>query len=181
MLSAELSATIAHPWTAMQPLRLGSASADFSTADLFITITDEQRPLMRVDVNRHSEPEAFVFQDAVIWSERVFVGYGSSVYVIDPMKRVGSEIPLGGGGDYFGAFYADADYLLVASGQSLLRLSPDGDVLWTTPDLGLDGVIVKSVENNVISGEGEWDPPGGWEPFEVRLDSGWLLRATKQF
>lgn len=175
MLSAELSAIIAHPWTAMQPLRLGAVSADFSTADLFITITDEQRLLTRVDVYRHSEPEAFVFQDAIIWSEQAFVGYGSRVYVIDPMKRIGSEICLGDGGDYLGAFYAGVDYLLVASGQSLLRLSTNGNVLWTTPNLGLDGVIVKSVDKNVICGEGEWDPPGGWEPFELRLDSGRLL------
>jgi len=172
MLSAELTVTIEHPWTEMQPLRLGAVLAGFPTADLFLTITDEQRPLMRVDVYRQSEPEAFVFQDAIIWSERVFVGYGSRAYVIDPMKRIGSEIPLGNGADYFGAFYAGTDYLLVASGQSLLRLSPKGDVLWTVSDLGLDGVIVKSVENNVIRGEGEWDPPGGWKPFELRLDSG---------
>lgn len=172
MLSAGLSATIVHPWTAMQPLRLGEVSAGFPTADLFLTITDEQRPLMRVDIYRHSEPEAFAFQDAIIWRERVFVGYGCRVYVIDPMKRRGSEKPLGGGSNYFGAFYAGADYLLVSSGQSLLRFSPNGDVLWATPDLGLDGVIVKSVGNNVIRGEGEWDPPGGWKPFELRLDSG---------
>src|SRR5215469_12319278 len=72
--------------------------------------------------------------------------WGTGVYVIDPKKRSGSEIwlSIGSGFSYFGAFYAGQDYLLVASGDSRLRLSPNGKVLWGTRDLGLDGVVVKS-------------------------------------
>lgn len=39
-------------------------------------------------------------------------------------------------------------------------------------DLGLEGVIVNSVEDGIVRGEGEWDPPGGWRPFSLRLDTG---------
>ena len=138
---------------------------------------DDDRALLRVDVYGDGDEETFTFQDAIVWRNRAFVGFGHRVYVIDPKKKAGSEIllGLGSGCGYFGAFYATQDYLLVASGESLLRLSPDGEVLWRAPDLGLDGVVVTSVENGTIQGEGEWDPPGGWRHFAARLDSGELI------
>ena len=153
----------------MQPVRLGKVPSGLGTADLFVTISDNDRPLLRVDLYGDSSSETFAFQDALVWRDHVFVGYGHRVYAIDPKKQSGSEILLG---SYFGAFYATQDYLLVASGESLLRFSPDGRVLWRAPDLGLDGVVVRCVENGTIRGEGEWDPPGGWKPFALQLDSG---------
>jgi hypothetical protein len=146
--------------------------ASSRTPDLYVTIADEHRPLLRVDIYRRAEPEALVFQEAIDWKNRVFVGYGERVYVIDPAKRTGYDMSLGTGFAYFAAFYATPDYLLVASGESLLRLAPGGSVLWIAAHLGLDGVVVHSVESGIIYGAGEWDPPGGWRPFAVRLDSG---------
>ena len=83
--------------------------------------------------------------------------------------RTGSTVVLE---SYFAAFCAAKDYLLVASGVELLRLSPRGEVMWRAPKLGIDGVVVNGVEEGLVSGEGEFDPPGGWRPFVVRLDSG---------
>jgi hypothetical protein len=95
-----------------------------------------------------------MFQDALVWCERVFVGFGHSVYVIDPKTESASKIYLGPFWGYFEHFYASQDYLLVASGESLLRLAPSGTILWRTPSLGLDGVVVNSVENGLIPGGG---------------------------
>jgi hypothetical protein len=170
MLHAELSTSIASPWSEMDPLQVGAFRP--GAADLFVAIAEDGRPVLRVDIYRSPHPECFAFQDAIVWSEQVFVGYGESVYVIDPAMRGKFQIFLTGSAPYFGGFYAGPDYLLAASGDSLLRLGADGKVLWTAPDLGLDGVIVDSVNSGVIHGQGEWDPPGGWKPFALRLDSG---------
>ena len=175
MLSVKQLATIDFPWTTMQPLRLGEVPSGLGTPDLFVTISDGERALLRVDLYGDSSSETLTFQDALVWCERVFVGYGHRVYVIEPKNQLASEIFLGTGWGYFGAFYAGQDYLLVASGERLLRLAPDGSVMWNTPNLGLDGVGVKSVENGLVLGEGEWDPPGGWKAFVLRLDSGELV------
>jgi hypothetical protein len=172
MLSTKQLVIIDSPWTTMQHIRLGKVTSGLGTADLFVTISDDDRPLLRVDLYGDSSAETFAFQDALVWRDRVFVGYGHRVYVIDPKKPSGSKILLGSGCAYFGAFYATQDYLLVACGDSLQRLSPDGTILWRAPDLGLDGVVVTSVENGIIRGEGEWDPPGSWKGFALRLDSG---------
>jgi hypothetical protein len=140
-----------------------------------LTISDGDHALLRVDFYGDSSSETFTFQDALVWCERVFVGYGHRVHVIDPQKQLASEIFLGTSCGYFGAFHAGQDYLLVTSGERILRLAPNGRVLWSTSNLGLDGVDVKSVENGLIRGEGVWDPPGGRKPFVVRLDSGELV------
>jgi hypothetical protein len=178
MLSVKQLVAIESPWTTMPPVRLGNVSSGLGTADLFVTVSDDDRPLVRVDLYGDSSSETFTFQDALVWCERVFVGFGHRVYVIDPKTQLASEVFLGEVGEgfgYFGHFYSGKDYLLVASGDSLLRLSSDGKLLWSAPNLGLDGVVVTSVQNGTIQGEGEWDPPGGSKPFALRLDSGELL------
>jgi hypothetical protein len=175
MLSAKQRLTIDMPWVGMTPLRLGKVPTGLRTADLFVTISDDDRALLRVDLFGDSSSESFTFQDAIVWGERVFVGYGHRVYVIEPKKQAGSQIFLGPTCSCFNAFYSGQDYLLVASGESLIRLAPDGSVLWAASNLALDGVTVKSVENGLVRGQGEWNPPGGWKPFALRLDSGELV------
>lgn len=174
MLSVKRDVVLARdsPWTAMPPLRLGKIPAGLGTADLFVTISDDDRALLRVDLYGDSSHEIFCPPDALVWSDRVFVGFGHRVYIIDPGKQSASEIYLG---REFLHFYANQDYLLVASAESMLRLAPDGTILWRTSNLAIDGVVVNSVEKGVIQAEGEWDPPGGWKPFALRLDSGALI------
>jgi hypothetical protein len=154
----------------MPPLRLGKLPSGLGTADLFIMITDDDRPVLRVDLYAGESPAPF--KDAIAWGQRVFVGYGNAVYVIDPQRQSSSMIILG---SYFAAFCAAKECLLIASGEGLLRLSPRGEVMWRASELGIDGVLVKVIENSLVKGEGEWDPPGGWRPFVLRLDSGELV------
>lgn len=128
MLSVKHLVTIDPPWTTIRPLHLGMVPSCLGTADVFVTISDDDRPLLRVDLYGDSSSETFTFQDALVWREHVFVGFGHRVYVVNPKKQSGSEILLGDSG-HFGAFYAGQDYLLVASGECLLRLWPDGKIL----------------------------------------------------
>jgi hypothetical protein len=141
MLRVSYQPSIASPWINMPPLRLGKIPSGLGTADLFVTIAEEDRPVLRVDL--YAGDISAPFRDAIAWGERVFVGYGDSVYAIDPHARSGSTVVLG---SYFAAFYTGKDYLLVASGQELLRLAPQGEVMWRASELGVDGVIVTGVE-----------------------------------
>ena len=170
MLRVSCQPSITPPWTTMPPLRLGKLPSGLGTADLFVTITDDDRPVLRVDL--YAGELCAPFKDAIAWEHRVFVGYGNAVYVIDPQKHSSSVIILG---SYFAAFYGARDYLLVASGEGLVRLSPRGEVMWRASELGVDGVLVNVIEDSLIRGEGEWDPPGGWRQFVLRLDSGELV------
>jgi hypothetical protein len=169
MLRIAHQPTIELPWTTMQPLRLGRVPSGVGTADLFVTISADDFPVLRVDLYGNAFASA---NDAIVWREHVFVGFGDAVYVIDTEARSGVAVRLP---SYFAAFYPGTDYLLIASGAELLRLAPSGEVLWRAHDLALDGVVVERVENGLISGEGEWDPPGGWRPFTLRLETGQLV------
>ena len=172
MLTVRRLVKIESPWTTMPPVRLGKVPSGVGTADLFVTIFDGELPLLRVDLYSDSSSESAVFQDAIAWHDHVFVGFGHTVYVIDPKARLGFVVRLE---SYFSAFYSGEDYLLVASADALLRMTADGKVLWKTPNLGLDAVTINHVGNGCVEGQGEWDPPGGWRPFKLQLESGKLV------
>jgi len=166
-IKCQKSLSVESAWVTMPPLRLGKVPSGVGTADLFVTLEDDDAPILRVDLYADQSP--FVKQEAMIWGERGFVGFGNSVYIIDPKTQSGSALRLG---SYFANFYATKEYFLVASGCGLLRFSPVGEVLWKTSGLALDGVVVKHVNEDRVTGEGEWDPPSGCKPFVLRLDSG---------
>src|ERR1039458_1133610 len=144
MLSVKQLVAIDYKVTEMPPLRLGRVPSGLGTADLFITISDGDRALLRVDLYGDSSSQTFTFQDALVWCEHVFVGYGHRVYVIDPKKQLASEIFLGTCLGYFGAFHAGHDYLLVASGEGLLRLSPRRKSPWGGANLCFHRVGIKN-------------------------------------
>jgi len=59
--------------------------------------------------------------------------------------------------------------------ERLFRINRNGRIAWKTEALGLDGVVVDAIDDKVILGQAEWDPPGGWRPFQVKLESGEIL------
>jgi hypothetical protein len=104
------------PWVTLPPVRLGKVPSGLGTADLFVTIEDDDGPILRADLYVGQSP--FLKQEAKIWGDRGFVGFGNSVYVIDPKTQSGSVIHLG---SYFADFYPTTEYLLVASGCGVMR------------------------------------------------------------
>jgi len=64
------------------------------------------------------------------------------------------------------------DRLLIADATRLTSIDEHGETLWVSDTLGIDGVVVDDVQEGVIVGQGEWDPPGGWKPFRLSLASG---------
>jgi hypothetical protein len=53
---------------------------------------------------------------------------------------------------------------------SLIEIA--GGILWKSIQCAIDGVIITSIKNDTVLGLGEWDPPGGWEPFKLDLKTG---------
>jgi hypothetical protein len=75
-------------------------------------------------------------------------------------------------GMYFIEIREAPDYLLAVSGSGVARIDGDGGLRWHTRHLGIDGVVIDRIEDGVIVGQGEWDPPGGWRPFRISLATG---------
>ena len=160
--------TIERAWLQMLPTRIGGIPAGLGTPHKYILLSNDAGPALRVDAYRNSD-ECFAFNDAVIWHDYLVIGWGDFAYLVH--TDTGSVIKHSLG-IYFGHIYADSNYLLIASGERLIRIRRDGSLQWTSDVLGIDGVIIGDVTDGIISGEGEWDPPGGWRPFRISLDDG---------
>jgi len=166
MAFAELRSTVSAPWSELQPIRVGDRPSRLGTPDRYVLV-DTGKKLLRIDI--YVGVAARVFEEVVVWHGLVVVGFAEQVFVVRLADGYAKEIKLEG---YFGHLYLEEDALLVASQCHLRRLSRKGELAWTSIDLGLDGVIVDRIENGVIYGQGEWDPPGGWRPFVLSLDTG---------
>ncbi len=159
-------------WLTMHPIRIGDIPAGLGAPLKYILLERDGQPAMRVDAYRNSN-ECFAFKDAIVWHSFLVVGWGDCVYLIQTETKSVTRHRLGA---YYGHLYSYDAYLLIASCDRIWRINIDGSLGWKSEVLGVDGVRVLTVDNGVIFGEGEWDPPGGWRSFRIRLDSGQIAK-----
>ena len=172
MITAEIRGMIEFPWLDTPVVRVGDVPSYLPTPDAYVTVADDDEPLLRVYV--YAEGPA-PFREALVWKGWIVIGIGYDVHLVRPEGRDTRSVSLGSYFSYFGHLYPAEDRLLVASGDKLFCLTPDGGVAWVSKDVGLDGVIVNHVGGGIIYGQGEWDPPGGWKPFQVSLTTGAVM------
>jgi len=121
--------------------------------------------------------ETDCFRDIKDSKSSVIFGVGDHVYCYSRRSNAILSKKLDG---YFGYLYPAQDIeseyfeenVLVSDASTLILMNHDGKVLWEAENLGIDGVVVNSIKKNIIYGEGEFDPPGGWEEFEINLKNG---------
>jgi hypothetical protein len=169
VMRADFRDTIEAPWTKMDPVRIGPVPPGLPTPAAFVTVEENDSPLLRIDLFPQAEATAYAFREALVWRDFVVIGFGSQLHLISPSTRTVETLGLT---DYFGNLYPLPDCLLVADAKFLRRVNTNGSVAWRSDWLGIDGVVVIRVEDDTVVGEGEWDPPGGWRPFRILLASG---------
>lgn len=135
-----------------------------------VGIVDDEgwRFLVNVFSNAGTSP----FQDARSVGHIAYIGYGEYLFVLDTKTSLLARHRLDG---YFGHMYDSDDFeylpskfsVLVTSASETLAFSRNGELVWTQPNLGIDGVVVHAVDERRIDGEGEFDPPGGWRKFTL--------------
>ena len=171
MIDVTIQDRIDRPWTQTRPIGLGSIPKGLGTPDRYVTVSANGKPHMLIDMYADSD-HAHIFEKALIWCDFVTIGFGHCVYLVELESHGIKTFDLG---NYFSQLYPAKGYLLIASAEHLLRVESSGSVKWSSQRLGIDGVKIDCVEDGIIKGEGEWDPPGGWKPFKVHLDSGSLF------
>jgi hypothetical protein len=175
--SVRLAPATEPPWTDLPSTRLGRAPSGLGTPALYALVEAGGRAARRLDLYGEPGSESYFASSAIAWQDRwVAVGHGWHVYLVSTTTWAVRtlELPL-----YFEEFHAGAQDLLVVSGAGLTRVGGDGRVLWENAELAVDGVEVEAIDRvaGVVRGRGEWDPPGDWRPFVVRLDDGLQLPA----
>lgn len=102
---------------------------------------------------------------------------GDHFHVVEMTTHSFRSHPLG---DYVGHIYSVPDIhsdrlhnrVLVTTYCHVFLLDITAGILWKSRQCAIDGVIITSIENETVLGLGEWDPPGGWEPFKLDLKTG---------
>lgn len=166
--SVRMTEAVDGEWSGVDSVSVGQGPLAHETPSLFVTVADDDKRILRIDVYSNGA-ECRAFQDAILWRDSVIVGFGGHVHAIALADHTVVTIETS---PYFGGLYATNDYLLIASGERLLRMEPDRSVLWTSEILGIDGVVVRDPGPGVVLGDGEWDPPGGWRPFALSAENG---------
>ncbi len=160
--------------------RIITIGGDDSSNDVVasIAVTDDEGLGTRVDVL--SSAGNSCFQDLRCVDGVAYIGFGVYVFAVDIKSQRVARYRLDG---YFGHMYDTGDIesldmrfsVLVTSTSEVLALSRSGELLWTRPNLGVDGVVLHNASNNRLNGAGEWDPPGGWRKFSLLADSGAIV------
>lgn len=166
MYTATLHTAIDPPWTHLEPLRIGPIPTGEGTPQAFVLVKRDGLPHLRIDAYA---PFDGPFRELTVWQSLVVLGWSDAVHLIDPGTRRVTNIVCDG---YFGNLYIDDDCLLIASSTELIRIDAQARETWRCAGLAVDGVLVHNVAEGVIEGSGEWDPPGGWQPFRIALDTG---------
>lgn len=161
-------------WSGAEALLAGMPSVDSSIVGYVGITTDDERRL-RVDLQANAGYSCF--QEVRCVEGSVYIGYGECIIVVNPGSKHVETHFLDG---YFGHLYTHEELeilpttfaALAASASELLSFSAEGRLCWRTANLGIDGVVVHSVQNGIVKGSGEWDPPGGWESFRLSVGTG---------
>ena len=169
-----VATTLDAVWAAIPSVSLGEPSGE---ADGFVLVRDGGTPRLRLDIRCLSAEAWTRHREAAVWGDWIVAGFGCRVELVslaDGERRAIalSETQPPSGFDYFCRISVEGDVLLVASGTRVFRIGADGNVLWTSEAVGADGVLVHAVDALRVRGDGEWDPPGGWAPYELCLETG---------
>ena len=160
----EIAETLPPAWPPLAATRIGGGHG---SVDLFV-LARQGEAGRRFDLRYRAEDYRHRPQ-ATFWRGWFCFGFCGRAILLREEDGATVEIDLG---CYFDEFVAGDDYLLITSGQGIVRLAPDGAIVWRNDELGLDGVLIFDIEGDVIDGQGEWDPPGGWREFLVSLETG---------
>lgn len=150
----------------MTPIRVGTASPrNEADPGAYITVDRNGEPHVRIDV--YSDFGG-AFTELLTWGGYVVLGADAAAHFIGPESQQTRTVACDG---YFGHFYPAGDRLLIASATELINVNRLLETEWRRGGLAIDGVVVNDISDDV-TGEGEWDPPGGWRRFRLRLTTG---------
>jgi hypothetical protein len=124
------------------------------------------QPVFELRSPHHCSP----FREAAVAGNLLAVGWEQDfcLYDLAAGRRLLEECLNG----YFGHLYVEGGLFYVASAEEITCVAPSGEILWRSPDVGVDGVEIERFLPNQIIGRGDMDPPGGWVPFVLDRASG---------
>ncbi|MCS3797847.1 hypothetical protein [Niastella sp. OAS944] len=103
------------------------------------------------------------FKDVIIRNNLLAIGHQGHFYLYDLLENA-SVLVLQVDG-YFGHLYFNENLFYVTGSGSIYCIDERGNLIWKNSSLGVDGILIERFNENRIYGNGECDPPGGWQDF----------------
>jgi hypothetical protein len=149
-------------------LHVGLTNRKYPIVVASVLVEKASNPVMTISVYGNDD-DYFFKQSVLLWNTYIVIGVGHQVTFVHLANHASTTTDLG---CYFGYLYPADGLLLIASARYLHCFGSDGNLLWMSKELGIDGVIVEQISDGTVSGLGEWDPPGGWKAFNLSLATG---------
>lgn len=152
--------------------------------DRRLLIRNDGEPLLILQLYIRADEDGWLissaFSDFLLNESHVAIICGDYFHVFDIATHAFRSHPLG---DYVGHIYSVPDIhtdklhdrVLVATYCHVFLMDIAAGILWKSRQCAIDGVIITSIENDTVLGQGEWDPPGGWESFKLDLKTDILI------
>lgn len=118
---------------------------------------------------------SFPFEDSKVFNDTVLIGWQDRFAIYNLNTKRSSIIALDG---YFGSFTVHDDMIFVCSASDIICLSLTGEIKWRSASIAIDGIVINTFNNNIIYCSCEWDPPGGWQPYQVDMLTGITLKGA---
>lgn len=174
----EVAGSHSEEWSKTPATQIGTVPSRIPTPRYYVLVRKEGRPFRRFEIHLADE-ELDLSVGSLWWNGWFVIAFGSRVVLVPEAEAETRELSLGEADadalGYFIDFRHSPHWLLVIFGRGLARIDRNGALRWKNNGLGLDGIEVEAISETVIQGRGEWDPPDGWKPFEVSLESGRLI------
>lgn len=161
--------TVSARWLHARSVAVGVVPAGRGTPDLYALIARASAPELRVDLYADRGQQRYVYQQGLFFDDMVAIGFGDEVHLVPLSEGAPRTLRLN---SYFVSLHRQAESVYVVSGEDVTRLDLAGDVVWTSPQLAIDGIRLELIDDESISGEAEHDPPGDWRPFRIRVSDG---------
>lgn len=176
-ISIEWVENLTDEWKNVPEVRAGWSRKSPSDPRRHVLVRHAGHALLRIALYGNDEDSIHTEQSAS-WGNLLALGWGHRVSVIEVNTRHAREYPLGA--PFVSMRQLEHGLgLLVASAERLFLINREGALEWQSDVLGVSRLEITEIADGFIFGQGEWDPPGGWKPFQVRLNSGHTVFAGK--
>ena len=152
-------------WRSMEPLRVGNVPVTLGEPVVFVRVTREGEPYLRIDVHL-GEGE---LGPILLWDDLVCVASSTAVHLVELESR---EVATHEHGGWSVRLHATPTALLACTNDRVLCFDAGARCVWRSGAVGVDGVEIEDVREGMVLGTGDWDPPGGWRAFRLRLADG---------
>jgi hypothetical protein len=149
--------------------------------DRRLLISKDAEPILILQLYIRADEDGLLissaFSEFLLNDSHIAIICGDHFHVIDMTTHSFRSHSLG---DYVAHIYSIPDVhsdrlhdrVMVTTYCHVFLIEIAGGILWKSIQCAIDGVIITSIENDTVLGLGEWDPPGGWEPFKLDLKTG---------